>query len=106
MANKRKNRKRSSVKRDDYTQGGRVGYREGDEVEQDRINAIRANRAANRGRGRSEAQQVANINAPSPAPASPTPSTAPVSTTTSTTPQDQSTGEVSPVQPPAPEGTP
>ena len=29
MANKRKNRKRSSVKRDDYTQGGRVGYQRG-----------------------------------------------------------------------------
>ena len=48
MANKRKNRKRSSVKRKDYTQGGRVGYQEGDQVEQDRINAIRNNRAANR----------------------------------------------------------
>ena len=29
MANKRKNRKRGSIKRKDYTKGGRVGYREG-----------------------------------------------------------------------------
>jgi len=46
MANKRKNRKRSSVKRDDYTKGGRVGYREGDEVEERnaRAEAIANNR--------------------------------------------------------------
>ena len=32
---KRRNRKRSGgIARQDYTQGGRVGYREGDEVEE------------------------------------------------------------------------
>ena len=109
--NKRKNRKRSSVKRKDYTQGGRVKYAEGDSVEQDRINAIRNNRAANRSRGRSEAQEAANITAPSPAPVAPTPSTAPVSTTTPTSTnttqvQNQQVGEAETIAQPTPSPTP
>ncbi len=113
MANKRKNRKRSSVKRDDYTKGGRVGYREGDEVEQDRINAIRANRAANRSRGRQEANEIPSPapapSAPSPAPASTTP---PATTTTTQTAtqnnqaQNQQSGEAETIAQPTPSPTP
>ena len=37
---KRRNRKRSGgIAREDYTQGRRVKYQEGDQVEQDRIRA-------------------------------------------------------------------
>ena len=49
---KRRNRKRSGgIARQDYTKGGRVGYREGDEVEErnSRAEAIRQNRENNRG---------------------------------------------------------
>ena len=101
MANKRKNRKRSSVKRKDYTQGGRVKYAEGDPVEQDRINAIRNNRAANRSRGRDEANQIPNSSpTPSPAPESVTPPAA--TTTQNNQVQDQQIGDVETVTPPPP----
>ena len=110
MANKRKDRKRySKGSREDYTNGGRVKYVEGDEVEQDRINAIRANRVANRSRGRDEASQIPTTPAPSTAPASTTPAaTTPTATTTAntTTPQDQSTSEVTPVTPAPPPAQP
>jgi len=62
MANKRKNRKRSSVKRDDYTQGGRVGYREGDEVEERnaRAEAIANNRKGAQNQQSGEVETVNN----------------------------------------------
>ena len=106
MANKRKNRKRSSVKREDYTQGGRVKYQEGDQVERDRI---RAERAVNRGRGRQEANEIPNtVPAPATSPASVTP---PAATTTQTTTQNnqvqnQQVGDVEPVTPPPPDPQP
>jgi len=91
---KRRNRKRSGgIVREDYTQGGRVGYREGDEVEELKRNALRAERVDNR-RGQQEAQQMPNA------------SSAPTTTTTSTAPQtqvqDQQVGEVTPAPTPAP----
>ncbi len=96
MANKRKNRKRSSVKRKDYTQGGRVGYREGDEVEELKRNALRAERVANRSRGEEEANQTpAPSPTPTPAP-SPTPTPAPSPTPTpapAPTPSSEETEE-------------
>jgi len=91
---KRRNRKRSGgIARQDYTQGGRVGYREGDEVEELKRNALRAERVDNR-RGQQEAQQMPNA------------SSAPTTTTTSTAPQtqvqDQQVGEATPAPTPAP----
>jgi len=91
---KRRNRKRSGkIDREDYRQGGRVGYREGDEVEELKRNALRAERVDNR-RGQQEAQQMPNA------------SSAPTTTTKSTAPQtqvqDQQFGEATPAPTPAP----
>ena len=103
---KRRNRKRSGgIAREDYTKGGRVKYQEGDQVEQDRINAIRNNRAANRSRGRDEANQIPNSSpTPNPAPESVTPPAA--TTTQNNQVQDQQVEGVETVTPPPPDPQP
>ena len=103
MANKRKDRKRySKGSREDYTKGGRVSLQRGgrgreefDEVRrQDRLN-----------------QQVKDNPPASETPVATTQTTPETTTTTQTTtqnnqPQEQSTGEVTQVQPAPPEQTP
>ena len=114
MANKRKNRKRSSSQRIDYTKGGRVGYQEGGIEDENLTPAQKRSRAIanNRNRGRNEFDEVRRqdrlnqqVNENPPASVTPT-ATTQNTQETNTTPQDQSTGEVSPVQSLAPERTP
>ena len=98
MANERKNRKRyNKGSREDYTQGGRVSLQRGgrgreefDEVRrQDRLN-----------------QQVKDNPPASETPVATTQPTPETTTTPQETPQDQSTGEVTPVQAPPPNPQP
>ena len=114
MANKRKNRKRSSSQRIDYTKGGRVGYQEGGIEDENLTPAQKRSRAIanNRNRGRNEFDEVRRqdrlnqqVNENPPASVTPT-ATTQNTQETNTTPQDQSTGELTPVQSAPPAQTP
>ena len=111
MANKRKDRKRSSSQRIDYTQGGRVGYQEGTGVSArgGKAKFIRDQREKAEQEIKDEQERIAKAKqqAKTNPPASETPTATTQNTQeTNTTPQDQSIGEVTPVQPAPPAQTP
>ena len=97
---KRRNRKRSGgIARQDYTQGGRVGYAIGDEVDKAIKKVQRRNpQLQTRGRGRDEFDQVDRDKSPTPSPA---PTTAPTpAPTPEPTPAPTPAPTLAPTRPP------
>ena len=102
MANKRKDRKRSSSQRIDYTQGGRVGYQEGTGVSArgGKAKAIQNERRKQEELQRQEQERIAEAQRQE-REAVPSPASSPVPTETQV--QDQSVGQpetIAPAPPP------